>query len=44
MLLKMGGSLPFSWLKNIPLCVCSTSFLSINPLMDVLGVSISLVL
>lgn len=23
------GSPPFSWLKNIPLCVCTTSFLSI---------------
>ena len=44
MLLKIGGLLPFSWLKNIPLCMCSKSFLFINPLMGVLGLSISLVL
>ena len=41
MLSQMGGCLPFSWLNNTPLCVCTTSFLSIHLLMSVWLVSIS---
>lgn len=41
MLLQMRRYLPFSWLNNIPWCICTASFLFINLMLNIWVISIS---
>ena len=37
LMIELTQSCSFSWLSNIPLCICTTTSLSIHLLMDIYG-------